>query len=422
LIRAQSMSHVFISYSDPKGRYASLRAELAKDLRSQNLSVWVDKDAIAVGDPWLERIDSGLGGCYAAIVLLSQDILLSDFAKYEISCLAHRSRSDSGFKLFGLMLDDFKLTDLDVGFFNSIRFANFQHGEFAEKRQAVIDALRALGAQDSTPTRELEDLLRQSFEQVPITTIGIVAREQQWTTWQGLPEPAQKLHFVRMLLAAPMATQLQVLNRTQRAFPPGTDVRQLFERLAPSWVDEAAALQLSDVRRRPLKARGAFIRGDVPGFTVGMFLQRARPAESFPATFPCSAPQGTNALKSLADAVRESLRGLYSVKSGDDTERIEAELNKKLDKLSAAGHVAIYVLQLEELELDVVAELQDRFPRVCFIVMSRQAAALTAQPALAERISLIAPELHNDAAQPHHNETYAFEWYTDRHTVLGTRP
>lgn len=72
--------HIFISHSSKDNAFV---AQLASDLHAQGLKTWVDNDAIADGDRWIQNIQTGIEDCAAFIVVMSDVARKSEWVERE---------------------------------------------------------------------------------------------------------------------------------------------------------------------------------------------------------------------------------------------------------------------------------------------------------------------------------------------------
>lgn len=306
-------SKLFISHSAKSEEHLTLRDQLVAELQAAGIETWVDATRIKTGDEWLTRITEGLNECYAGIVLFSTDALDSDFVKYEVSNLAQRKRMHSGFGLFALNLGDVSLASIRDGFYGSIRFPDFQIVGFRDGHTDVVNALSKLQPPDLTPTRQLEGSLLSFFPDGLRDTLRVIAKSRGWQVWDRSGSRAELLYFIRMLVSQPMEEQIEILAEVMGGLSVGADVRDLFNKLAISWVDEKAALQLDAVQLRADEKRGALLNGRELMFTCEAFLRRAHPTRGRAILVHTLIPTGRYAERRLAKQVLENLSKQLSV-------------------------------------------------------------------------------------------------------------
>jgi hypothetical protein len=82
-----------------------VRDKLATALRAAKHAVLLDKQGLGLGDRWRSVLNLWIGGCDAAVVILSQKALGSTYVAYEASILSHRhSAPGSSFQLIPVFI------------------------------------------------------------------------------------------------------------------------------------------------------------------------------------------------------------------------------------------------------------------------------------------------------------------------------
>jgi hypothetical protein len=431
---------VFVSHSAKSEAHKQILNDFVSELTDRGMEPWVDYEGIDVGDPWNERITQGLHQCHAAVVLFSQRALESEFVKYEVSCLAYRKRTQPGFALYPVTIDDTAVEKVTEGFFGAIRFGDYQIGKLDDKRATIIKKLRDLNPDLITPTSAIEGQLFRWFSQIAPEVIREAAQGLGWEIWTHVDiKDAEALHFVRRLLSESLQNQIKALNKIKRALPKGID--EIFDLIAPCWVDEDAALSLDAVRYKPPGSRCAIINGSESGFTCEQFLQRAhpiedsgilklnRPGDEDSAFSPqgvtegssvvgARIPAGRRGTKDLVVQIRRALCQRLNVQPGSATEITDTLIDKELLFFEQAGRPAVDVLRLNDPQLPLLAILADHFKRVTFVALTGQKAPNLPQ-ALEGRAQIIEPLLEYDVSKVRHNEQYAYSWWTRRDNLLG---
>ena len=121
---------LFISHSTKTEENKKILKQICEALNENNDSdgfkVLVDKD-IKPDTEWFPCLYEYMMECHAAVILLSNAALESEWVKAEAAVLCARRRSQNGFKLILVLLDDVSTVQLDNHpFFNAIRLADFQ--------------------------------------------------------------------------------------------------------------------------------------------------------------------------------------------------------------------------------------------------------------------------------------------------------
>ena len=91
------MLKVFISHSAKEEATKRLLDRLYAKLEQDGQAVRLDREDLVLGDNWRSVLNFWIGGCNAAVVLLSPAALESSFVNYEVSILTYRNRMDRDF-------------------------------------------------------------------------------------------------------------------------------------------------------------------------------------------------------------------------------------------------------------------------------------------------------------------------------------
>ncbi len=220
-------------------------------------------------------------------------------------------------------------------------------------------------------------------------------------------------------MSQPLTSQIRVLKELMGGLDDVYDIRQIFDKLAPTWVDENAALQLDAVQFHDDEKRGALVNGKELEFTCRAFFRRARPIGGEALRFHKSIPKGRQIEDRLAKQVRENLTQQFTVKipKNSTPQAAEDAVNKKLAEMEVIDFRAVQVLQLKMNKLPpstllaLLKGLQKRFPKVTFVAMTGVGDFPKFDPPLKDNVTLVEPALTNNPDEPHHNETYAKKWY-----------
>jgi hypothetical protein len=435
---------VFVSHSAKSDEHKQILKAFVDELSGHGLAPWVDYAGIDVGDPWSEEITQELHQCQAAVVLFSERALQSEFVKYEVSCLAYRKRTQPGFGLYPVIIDETAVERVTDGFFGAIRFGDYQIGKLDEKRTTILDKLLALDPNLTTPTSAIEGQLYRWFSQIAPEVIRQVAEGLDWEVWVDVPIPdAEALHFVRRLLSESLEVQIRALNRIKHALPKAID--EIFNLIAPCWVDEEAALQLDAVRCQAPGKRCAIINGSETGFTCEQFLKRAHPIEDSGIldlskqgeldingvtgqggsllqgggqVIGGAKPSGRGGTRDLVVQIRRALCQRLNIQPGATHQSTDDLIDKELRFFEKAGRPPVDVLKLNTLQLAQLSGLADHFKRMTFVALTGETVPNLPQD-LAQRAQVIEPLLEYDDAKVRHNEQYAYSWWARRKNLLG---
>lgn len=155
---------VFISHSTKNDENKSILDGICKKIDALNdFQVLVDQN-ITSDDEWFPCLYEYMWECHAAVILLSNDALQSEWVKAEAAFVTARRRFQTGFKLLLVPLEEVKPQHLDDHpFFNAIRLADFQtvsHDNHIDTIfNGICDALQELVSFD-TPFEEMTSQIR----------------------------------------------------------------------------------------------------------------------------------------------------------------------------------------------------------------------------------------------------------------------
>ncbi len=98
------MSHIFISYKKEDVHFAD---GIKKKLRESEFKSWIDRYEIIAGDNWSNRIEQALRDCMVLIVVITPEMLDSDYITYEWSYALGANKPVIGIMM--KLVDDKKL-------------------------------------------------------------------------------------------------------------------------------------------------------------------------------------------------------------------------------------------------------------------------------------------------------------------------
>jgi hypothetical protein len=102
-------SHAFISHAHADSAFANL---LTETLRAADLSAWIDKDNILVGDTILDGVGTGLKTTDLLIFIISRASLQSEWCRREVNFVAQREITEKRVLIVPVIIDDVLNSDL----------------------------------------------------------------------------------------------------------------------------------------------------------------------------------------------------------------------------------------------------------------------------------------------------------------------
>lgn len=425
-------TRVFVSHSAKSDADKAVLDQLVSDLKAADLDVWVDYERLGAGADWNKDITTELQNCHAAIVLFSEQALQSEFVKYEVSALVHRKRVQSAFPLFTLMLEDTSVAAIKTAFYAAIEIAQFQLKPLAAAKQDVIQKLCAIAPDALTAVSDVEGQLMQQFRAINPSNLIRAARELQFLMpdlqgWEMTPaefSDAAALAFVRAMLAQSIDGQLKALLKVENfleATKKGSFI-EVFDLIAPCWVNDQAAQRLFGARRAEPGKRAAIVNATQGDWTCRMFMLRAAPGQDAlllndggPASgggavhMGTVVPVGRDVAGDLESQILRALCLRHCVAEGPDT---DVALDQAMaDEEDLFDVYPIQVVDLQGVDVSVIKPLLTRFKRLTLIVTSGPALPQNLPPDLAAIVITIEPPLQHTGDRTSHDEVHAHKIY-----------
>jgi hypothetical protein len=226
--------------------------------------ILMDRLTLQPGDAWRARINLWVGGCDAAVVLLSTAALDSHYVAYETSILAYRDLFDPDFVLIPVLVppvDFHSVSASTLGSVQQLDERQFVSGTVQEIVTQVLDRLQTSVYAES-PVERRARALADLLEHVPTTRIQEAAQlldMDHLDVWiPGDPEKL-RLRLAVQLMSVGMqeagAAALVLRNHLSR--DPATRARmmeELIQLIASAWVDHRSATRIPAVFREGQRA------------------------------------------------------------------------------------------------------------------------------------------------------------------------
>ncbi len=239
---------VFVSHSSQDDQAVLTAIADAIKARS-NLSLLMDTELLDAGDPWRARINLWLGGCDAAVLVLSEKALESPWVVYEASVLSYRNRGGN-FLIIpvllrdpqGKLLSDFRLDAQHVKETQAII-----SDDVAAIAQRVVDALPEHGG--DRPIDRTIDQFRTILNTVPATLLQKAA-DKLHTPLPWEPGEDSISVFVEKLVGAATAEAAAALFQLSSHFKKDPDrIEEMVNLVAASWINPKALTLLPEVSK-----------------------------------------------------------------------------------------------------------------------------------------------------------------------------
>lgn len=388
-----SRPRIFISHSSKEPTAEQFRDKLAERLREKKYRVLLDKDDIALSRDWRSTINTWIGGCDAAVLLLSQAALKSRYVAYEASLLSYRHTQEQGrFKLIPVYLapvTEKEIADSPLGTTGVADVEAIQGGVPLE--EAIEHILQYLEAHVPSPSvaewhaRRLCGLIK-NVDTVDLETAAERMGKDLEPWLPGLELPMQ----VALRL---MAAGLDIATNGVRAFrsrlPKDSPLEEVMMLIATSWVDCCSVSELGKAKSQP----GLLALNCVSTRTVELYVIGAcnLPAGDSWRVAQFDGVVGGGGIEELKSLIRSSLAHRLGVASAEVDEEARAGLSRE--------DPVIVTLPLAGMTKAALDALRAEFPAVTFFFLmgsEQPSDELVRQSGLA----ILRPSLEPDTEQP----------------------
>lgn len=410
-------NRVFISHSatgEPETE--RLRDELSAALREE-FDVRLDRDNLEPGEMWRSKINSWLGGCHAAVVLLTRKALASAFVAYEVSVLTYRR---------DVIVIPVFLDDVDDAAVRASRLSPTviqERQSIVESRSIDTSGWGALGEEEIARYKRsklvglIKDaLLAKKGKMGGSTPIDkqverVVANLASATSTRGLTpkmlndymekldpdhdswEQDDDLNYklAHKLMSAGVAVITPLLGDMIDDFGLMT-VLDIFERVATSWVDPRAAEHIKDTALANEVARRVLATNGEKTLIAKLYVQRAS-GRSFSNNWNVAESAGVFS-EQVFDTLKANVESALMAQLGNlpTTEALKKEL-KSIEKLRREP--VFVTLPAEGVNITVMNELRKAFPTVTFFFLAGRKQVNRDSLSLVN-VEFIIPELEED--------------------------
>ncbi|HKV10681.1 MAG TPA: toll/interleukin-1 receptor domain-containing protein [Thermoanaerobaculia bacterium] len=364
---------VFISHSAKQKEAQEVRDALKKAL-TETCEVLLDVETFRPGDGWRSAINVWLGACDAAVILLSEDALKSDYVAYEASILAYRKEAVTpSLLLLPVLLGDVSPDSLQKSHLSPARLTEWQAVQGAPEQivQLVLDRLKGIAFHQLTPVEQQARKIADQLRGVPDDILRTAAAKIDLPLSLAGGDPRVRLAI--QLLSVGMMGAVPALLELRPALPAAERrerMARLIERIASSWVDLRCVGRIPRIAKgqEPVRAFGVNARmWDAARMYV--ICASGDDPEGTWRTRSCTAVSGEDFTDALVRAVWVTLRDLLRPDLDDlgPTERSDLALD--LEALDVTGQPVIIGLERAGIDDTVLSRLRTEFPHVTFFLM-----------------------------------------------------
>jgi hypothetical protein len=359
---------VFISHSSREDSVtAQVLDAISADLCA-DFAVRVDKSHNRIGEDWRHTLNTWIGGCDAAIVLISSRALESSFVAYEASILGFRAES-ANLRLIPVLLPPVDATAVEHSRLAPANLTRLQAVTaptvdeiIAKIRKELVSVVRT-----QTPIDHQVEYLSSLLGPVSPSIAAECARELdvKLDSWEPTSDPTR-------LLALKMVTvglqRARPLIRKIRAFLGERDLRNLVDAVASSWVDYCSAEQIRQTAKgeRARRSLGTNARDNL---IVKCYVFRASGVADGWKLVEIDGVFDENVVETLSHKIRTSLADRLNVPMDDLVTELE-------DYDCEYGEPLFVALNGEGINPKVVERLRVIFPSITFFFLAGQSHVL----------------------------------------------
>ncbi len=245
-------------------------------------AVLLDRQGIKPGDAWYAKLNVWVSGCDAAVILLTQRALESDYVKYEVSVLANRyQKTGKAFPLLPVHLPPVDEKAIDATALRATRVTDVQaikvpHGKGAEAIVDAIEAQLAAVVHGETPLDVQIGIVADILRSVPPNIIGqeVKALAMDLGDWD-FADDGPRRRLAAKLMGAGLDAGVAVLERLDHWLSKqgADDLLEIINRVGSGWVPPRA---VSDLRDASLAQKSVAATLSNP-LAADMYLWQAHP-------------------------------------------------------------------------------------------------------------------------------------------------
>ncbi len=372
------MRRVFISHRNGEANVLSLINGISTHLAANGFDVLVDFDRLNPGASWRDDIYTWLGVCHAAVVVISKDVLAGDsvWVPRECSILSWRKTLDPAFTLIPVLLPGVTTDDLRTHLqFRDLGLHDLQIIDHIDNYQTCTAILKGLEHLTAIPRSPLEELAEQIEAQLgsirtDFVDEAIVLTGADINKLPQLGETTRKLAL--SLLQVPLANALTALEYLAPRMSSTVSVDRILDIIAPGWVDLSAARWIAFCAASEPKP--AAVVNASSRFAAEMYVRRAscKPPKTMWRVVSVTGVHGELVFEDLATEIVEALLTEFSTSLLTDPfdNAPESQLSGILHELNRRGRPVVVILRMLVGAVDLMPQLQDRFPYLTFLFLS----------------------------------------------------
>ena len=352
------------------------------NIHEESFNVLVDRERLNLGDNWKYEIYNWMGSCHAALILLSKNAIENSmWVVREVNNLLWRSTLDSNFVLipiyFGVTPEDIKknklFDDLDLEKYHGITDRNPEDliqvikTKLVEKLQQnlITTPLDEVAYQIAT---KLEGLSRERNRRIEIINNTLDKLNIEIEPW--LPNRDPCLVLATKMLNMGLYESVKILDCFCDHLD-SKDVKQIFDLLAPSWVDLRAANSVSECALHK-EHKTVVVLNSSDYFSADMYVRRA--SKRPPKSWLIHQILGKYGVEPADEIVTEIKTLLIKELVSDEYDRSESEKRQALERAlimrNKRKKPVFIVLNYTKYIAKLLPDLQSALPLVTFLLLT----------------------------------------------------
>jgi hypothetical protein len=289
----QRKARIFISHSAKETRAQEVQAALYAALEASAVLVpLMDRRDLEPGDMWRARINLWVGGCDAAVVLLSPKALDSPWVAYEAALLTYRNETDPGFLILPVYVDvtpeEVAASRLHPTAMTSIQSVPGAGRTVAEIVDDVVKEMAKAACRGDSPVERQAKRLAGRLDLFGKTALEAAAGFIQYDLKPWLPADDARLLLAVQLQSVGMEAAIPALMSLQYNLPAGMAepererwLHEVTEQVASSWVDQRCSERIPKLARGQVAPLGLGLNAQAD-LTARMYVLRASTEEPRP--------------------------------------------------------------------------------------------------------------------------------------------
>jgi hypothetical protein len=354
---------IFISHSARGDAETMKLLDALSDALADTFAVRVDKEHIKLGEDWRHTLNTWIGGCDAAVVLLSPKALKSAFVAYEASILTFRPNV-TVIPVFLAGVDENAIAGSDLA------PSNIQARQgVAVVEQKNVDIIARVQerlkevARSLTPVDMQAKYIEGRLQDVSLLLIEECLRELDVNlgSWERADNP--RLSLAVKMMSAGIERATPCLRKIRKAMGKQA-LEAVFEAVATSWVDLRAASFIEQVAKSESDKRKLAMNGS-RSLIAEIYIKRASdmPADDSWKVAEISGGFGESVIAGLIEQINNALASVLNLEPGED---LALELNRY-----ERNHEPVFVaLPAAGINYPVMQGLRQAFPTVTFFFLA----------------------------------------------------